>query len=108
MVSPRDGAATRDQRSVPDIRAKCPDFNPRQEFNRGADRLEGWSRASRTSRPAPVTLLPLFGNIVLLADEGRQSAELSPGTTGAFAAHLEHRVEATQDSAFLIVMGGQA
>jgi quercetin dioxygenase-like cupin family protein len=58
--------------------------------------------------PAPVTLLPLFGNIVLLADEGRKSAELSPGTTGAFSAHLEHRVEATQDSAFLIVMGGQA
>jgi quercetin dioxygenase-like cupin family protein len=57
---------------------------------------------------APVTLLPLFGNIILLADEGRKSTELSPGTTGAFAAHLEHRVEATQDSAFLIVMGGQA
>jgi quercetin dioxygenase-like cupin family protein len=57
--------------------------------------------------PAPVTLLPLFGHIVLLADEGRKSRELSPGTTGAFAAHLEHRVEATQDSAFLIVMGGQ-
>jgi quercetin dioxygenase-like cupin family protein len=57
---------------------------------------------------APVTLLPLFGNIVLLADEGRKSTELSPGTTGAFSAHLEHRVEATQDSAFLIVMGGQA
>jgi quercetin dioxygenase-like cupin family protein len=57
--------------------------------------------------PAPVTLFPLFGHIVLLADEGRKSTELSPGTTGAFAAHLEHRVEATQDSAFLIVMGGQ-
>lgn len=58
--------------------------------------------------PAPVTLLPLFGNFILLADEGRQSAELSPGTTGAFSAYLEHRVEATQDSAFLIVMGGQS
>jgi quercetin dioxygenase-like cupin family protein len=58
--------------------------------------------------PAPVTLLPLFGNIVLLADEGRKSVELTPGTTGALSAHLEHRVEATQDSAFLIVMGCQA
>jgi len=58
--------------------------------------------------PAPVTLLPLFGHIVLLAEEGRKSTELSPGTTGVFAAHLEHRVEATQDSAFLIVMGGQS
>jgi len=60
--------------------------------------------------PAPVTLLPLFGNIVLLADEGegRQSTELTPSTTAVFAAHLAHRVEATQDSAFLLVMGGQA
>jgi quercetin dioxygenase-like cupin family protein len=58
--------------------------------------------------PAPVALLPLFGTVVLLADEGRKSVELSPGTTGAFSAYLEHRVEATQDSAFLIVMGGQS
>jgi quercetin dioxygenase-like cupin family protein len=50
--------------------------------------------------PASVTLLPLFGHIVLLTDAGRPSTELSPGTTGAFAAHLEHRVEATQDSGF--------
>ena len=57
--------------------------------------------------PAPVTILPLFGSIVLATDEGRTSTELAPGTTAAFAAHLEHRVEATQDSAFLIVMGGQ-
>jgi quercetin dioxygenase-like cupin family protein len=34
--------------------------------------------------PAPVTLLPLFGNIVLLADGGSKSIELSPGATGAF------------------------
>jgi quercetin dioxygenase-like cupin family protein len=58
--------------------------------------------------PAPVALLPLFGTVVLLTDEGRNSVELSPGTTGVFSAHLEHRVEATQDSAFLIVMGGQS
>jgi quercetin dioxygenase-like cupin family protein len=57
--------------------------------------------------PAPVALLPLFGNMILLADAGRKSIELDTGTTGAFAAHLDHRVEATQDSAFLIVMGGQ-
>jgi quercetin dioxygenase-like cupin family protein len=57
--------------------------------------------------PAPVALVPLFGNLVLLADAGRKSTELDSGTIGAFAAHLEHRVEATQDSAFLIVMGGQ-
>jgi hypothetical protein len=53
-------------------------------------------------------LLPLFGNIVLLADGGRKSTEFSPGTTGASAAHLEYRMEATQDSALLTVMDGQA
>ena len=58
--------------------------------------------------PAPVTLVPLFGEMVLSTDEGKKSTDLAPGTTAAFAAHLEHRVEATQDSAFLIVMGGQA
>ena len=58
--------------------------------------------------PAPATILPLFGSIVLSTDEGGTSTELDPGTTAAFAARLVHRVEATQDSAFLIVMGGQA
>jgi Arc/MetJ-type ribon-helix-helix transcriptional regulator len=29
-------------------------------------------------------------------------------SSAQLAAHLEHRMEATQDSAFLIVMGGQA
>lgn len=58
--------------------------------------------------PAPVTILPLFGSIVLSTDAGGASTELDPGTTAAFAAHVEHRVKATLDSAFLIVMGGQA
>jgi quercetin dioxygenase-like cupin family protein len=57
--------------------------------------------------PAPVALVPLFGNLILAADTGRKSTELDSGTIGAFAAHLDHRVEATQDSAFLLVMGGQ-
>ena len=43
--------------------------------------------------PAPVTLLPLFGNIVLFAADGKKSMELSPGTTEAFSAHPEHRTE---------------
>ena len=70
--------------------------------------LKAGSTLQEHHAPAPVTLLPLLGNIVLLADGENQSIELSPGTTGVFSAHLEHRVEATQDSAFLIVMGGQS
>ena len=57
--------------------------------------------------PAPVTLLPLFGEIVLSTAEGQTARTLAQGTGAVFAAHLPHRVEARQDSAFLIVMGGQ-
>jgi quercetin dioxygenase-like cupin family protein len=58
--------------------------------------------------PAPVTLLPLFGEIVLASAEGTTRLTLAQGIGAVFAAHLSHRVEAQQDSAFLLVMGGQA
>ena len=57
--------------------------------------------------PAPVTLLPLFGEIILTLAEGTTRLTLDPGTAAVFAAHLPHRVEAQQDSAFVLVMGGQ-
>jgi quercetin dioxygenase-like cupin family protein len=58
--------------------------------------------------PAPVMLLSLFGEIVLSAAEGQPAFPLTPATGAVFAAHLTHRVEARQDSAFVLVMGGQA
>jgi len=58
--------------------------------------------------PAPVTLLPLFGEIVLASAEGTTRLTLDQRNAAVFAARLPHRVEAQQDSAFLIVMGGQA
>jgi quercetin dioxygenase-like cupin family protein len=58
--------------------------------------------------PAPVTLLPLFGEIVLASAEGTTRLMLDQRNAAVFAAHLPHRVEAQQDSAFLLVMGGQA
>ena len=58
--------------------------------------------------PAPVTLLPLFGEIVLTSAAGSTRLTLDPSTAAVFAAHLPHRVEARQDSAFVLVMGGQA
>ena len=58
--------------------------------------------------PAPVTLLPLFGEIVLASAGGTTRLTLAQGTGAVFAAHLPHRVEAQQDSAFILVMGGQA
>ena len=58
--------------------------------------------------PAPVTLLPLFGEIVLASADGTTRLTLDHSNAAVFAAHLPHRVEAQQDSAFLLVMGGQA
>ena len=58
--------------------------------------------------PAPVTLLPLCGEILLASAEGTTRLTLAQGTGAVFAAHLPHRVAAQQDSAFLLVMGGQA
>jgi len=58
--------------------------------------------------PAPVTLLPLLGEIVLASAEGTTRLTLDQRHAAVFAAHLPHRVEAQQDSAFLLVMGGQA
>ena len=58
--------------------------------------------------PAPVTVLPLFGEIVLASAEGTTRLTLDQRTGAVFAAHLPHRVEAQQDSAFIRVMGGQA
>jgi quercetin dioxygenase-like cupin family protein len=58
--------------------------------------------------PAPVTLLPLFGEIVLASAAGTTRLTLDHSNAAVFAAHLLHRVEAQQDSAFILVMGGQA
>ena len=58
--------------------------------------------------PAPVTLLPLFGEIVLASAGGTTRLTLDHSNAAVFAARLPHRVEAQQDSAFILVMGGQA
>jgi quercetin dioxygenase-like cupin family protein len=57
--------------------------------------------------PAPVTLLPLFGEVTLTSAEETTRLTLDPSTAAVFVAHLPHRVEARQDSAFVLVMGGQ-
>jgi len=58
--------------------------------------------------PAPVTLLPLFGAIVLASAGGTTHLTLDSSKAAVFAAHLPHRVEAQQGSACVLVMGGQA
>jgi quercetin dioxygenase-like cupin family protein len=58
--------------------------------------------------PAPVMLLPLFGEILLASAEGTTRLMLDHSHAAVFAARFPHRVEAQQDSAFVLVMGGQA
>ena len=70
--------------------------------------LKAGARLDEHHAPAPVTLLPLFGEIVLASAEGATPLTLAQGIGAVFAAHLPHRVEARQDSAFVLVMGGQA
>jgi quercetin dioxygenase-like cupin family protein len=70
--------------------------------------LKGGAVLQEHHAPAPVTLLPLFGEIILASAEGTTRLTLDHSQAAVFAANLPHRVEAQQDSAFILVMGGQA
>lgn len=58
--------------------------------------------------PGPVTILPLFGRITFSTSHTKNaSILLESGSAVVFAADVVHSVEANQDSAFLIVIGGR-
>ncbi len=57
--------------------------------------------------PGPVTILPLFGRITFSTGNESESMTLETGSAVVFAADVVHSVEADQDSAFLIVIGGR-
>ena len=69
---------------------------------------ESWAVLQEHHAPAPVTLLPLFGEIMLASAEGTTRLTLDSSNAAVFAAHLPHRVEAQQDSAFILMWEGQA
>ena len=55
--------------------------------------------------PGPATVIPLSGNIRMLG--GNEKMPLEPGSAVSFTADVLHAVEAVEDSAFLIVIGGR-
>ena len=55
--------------------------------------------------PGPATVIPLSGNIRMLA--GQEKMPLAPGSALSFTADVLHAVEAVEDSAFLILIGGR-
>ena len=55
--------------------------------------------------PGPATVIPLKGSIRILA--GNEKMPLESGSAVSFTADVRHAVEATEDSAFLIVIGGR-
>lgn len=55
--------------------------------------------------PGPATVILLSGNIRMLG--GDEKMPLEPGSAVSFTADVLHAVEAVEDSAFLIVIGGR-
>ena len=55
--------------------------------------------------PGPATVIPLSGNIRMSG--GHEKMPLEPGSAVSFTADVLHAVEAVEDSAFLIVIGGR-
>jgi len=68
------------------------------------------ARAGTTIRehdaPGPVIIVSLEGRIVLETTDGKRTLE--PGGATAFAADVRHGVQAREDSAFLVIIGGRA
>lgn len=57
--------------------------------------------------PSAVALVPLFGRLLLTVPDEPESVEFTPEVPVTFAAHVPHSVEACEDSAFLVILGGQ-
>ncbi len=55
--------------------------------------------------PGPATVIPLSGNIRMSG--GHEKMTLEPGSAVSFTPDVLHAVEAVEDSAFLIVIGGR-
>jgi quercetin dioxygenase-like cupin family protein len=57
--------------------------------------------------PGPVTLVPVYGRMRLFTPPEAMPYILEPGKTAAYAAQVKHSVEAEEDSALLIIIGGK-
>jgi quercetin dioxygenase-like cupin family protein len=57
--------------------------------------------------PAPGSVVVLAGRVAFLADGEPARSELAPGALALFAGGLPHAVEALEDAAYLVTIGGR-
>ena len=58
--------------------------------------------------PGPITVTPLSGCLEFSTTAGTEPLTLQVGDAAVCGARLTHRVKALEDSAFLLVIGGQS
>ena len=68
--------------------------------------LKSGTTLEEHSAPAAATVITLSGNIIFTTNADKITLEQSEGVT--FTADILHSVYATEDSAFLIVIGGSS
>jgi quercetin dioxygenase-like cupin family protein len=57
--------------------------------------------------PSAATVVVLAGRVAFLAEREPARTELGPGALAAFAADVPHAVEALEDAAYLVAIGGR-
>jgi quercetin dioxygenase-like cupin family protein len=60
------------------------------------------------SAPGPVLVVPLVGHVTFTADAASTDAEVTADYALAMGAGLRHAVTATEDAAFLLVIGARS
>lgn len=58
--------------------------------------------------PSASTVAVLAGRVAFVADREPRRTELGPGELAAFAADLPHAIEALEDAAYLVTIGGRS
>jgi quercetin dioxygenase-like cupin family protein len=70
--------------------------------------LRRGSRMREHRAPAAGTVVVLAGRVAFLAEGGHAArTELAPGALAAFSADVPHAVEALEDAAYLVTIGGR-
>lgn len=70
--------------------------------------LRGGAAMREHRAPSAGTVVVLTGRVAFLADREPRRTELGPGELAAFAADVPHAVEALEDAAYLVTIGGRS
>ena len=70
--------------------------------------VKAQSELHEHTAPGPITVTALSGRLAFSTATQSEPLMLQPGDAAVCAAHLAHRVQALEDSAFLLVIGGRA